>query len=97
MTGKDDPTISCTHLMVKLNVLAGWKIILNGGGNHPLRQKRVKVQLNFQLKGGYPADSHSTIIQKCVATLGPFWTWLFLTFSTNFRQCFSNNNVQVVI
>ena len=29
MTGKDDPTISCTHLMVKLSVLAGRKIILN--------------------------------------------------------------------
>ena len=27
MTGKDDPTISCTHLMVKLSVLAGRKII----------------------------------------------------------------------
>ena len=35
MTGKDDPTISCTHLMVKLSVLVGRKIILNGGGNHP--------------------------------------------------------------
>ena len=32
---KDDPTISCTHLMVKLSVLAGRKITLKGGGNHP--------------------------------------------------------------
>ena len=32
MTGKDDPTISCTNLMVKLSVLAGRKIILKGGG-----------------------------------------------------------------
>ena len=38
MTGKDDPTISCPHLMVKLSVLVGPKIILKGGGNHlPLR------------------------------------------------------------
>ena len=30
MTGKDSRTISCTHLMVKLSVLAGRKIILKG-------------------------------------------------------------------
>ena len=30
MTGKDDPTINCTHLMVKLSLLAGRKIILFG-------------------------------------------------------------------
>ena len=30
MSGKDDPTISCSHLMVELSVLAGWKIILKG-------------------------------------------------------------------
>ena len=30
MTGKDDPTISCTHLMIKLSILAGRKIILEG-------------------------------------------------------------------
>ena len=40
MTGKDDPTISCTHLMVKFlafygSILAGRKIILQGGGDHP--------------------------------------------------------------
>ena len=34
MTEKDDPTISCTHLMVKLSVLAGRNIILKGCGNH---------------------------------------------------------------
>ena len=42
MSGKDDPTISCTQLMVKLSVLAGRKIILKWGGNHPLRLTRVK-------------------------------------------------------
>ena len=31
MTGKDDHTISCPHLMVKLSVLADRKIILKGG------------------------------------------------------------------
>ena len=30
MTGKDDPSISCSHLMVELSVLAGRKINLKG-------------------------------------------------------------------
>ena len=35
MIENDDPTISCSHLMVELSVLAGQKINLKGGGNHP--------------------------------------------------------------
>ena len=35
MTGKVDPTISCSHLMVELSVLAGWIIILKGVTNPP--------------------------------------------------------------
>ena len=35
MTGKDDPTTSCSHLVAELSVLAGQKINLKGGGNHP--------------------------------------------------------------
>ena len=31
LTGKDDPTITCSHLMAEV-YLAGWKI-LNDGGN----------------------------------------------------------------
>ena len=34
MTGKDDPKISCSHLMVELSVLVGRKINRKGGGNH---------------------------------------------------------------
>ena len=33
MTGQDDPTISCSHLIVKLNVLADRKILM--GELHP--------------------------------------------------------------
>ena len=33
LTGKDDPTISSDD---RIKVLAGWKINLKGGGNHPL-------------------------------------------------------------
>ena len=36
MTAKDDPTISCSHLVAETNVLAAWKNP-QGGGNHPLR------------------------------------------------------------
>ena len=35
MTGIDDPTISCSHLMIELSVLADRKINRKGGGNHP--------------------------------------------------------------
>ena len=35
MTGKDDPTISCSHLMVELSVLEGRKESLGEDGNHP--------------------------------------------------------------
>ena len=44
MTGKDDSTISFTHLMVKLSVLAGGKIILKGGGNHPFCRRGLTYQ-----------------------------------------------------
>ena len=39
MTGNDDPTISCTHLMVKLSVLAGRKKILKGVVKTPFNRR----------------------------------------------------------
>ena len=50
MTGKDDPTISSTHLMVKLSVLEGRKIILKGdGNNHPSGRRGLnKTTLNIE-------------------------------------------------
>ena len=49
MTGKDDPTISCTHLMVKLSVLAGRKIILKGElprfGRRWLKKKKIDPKI----------------------------------------------------
>ena len=45
MTRKDDPTISCTHFMVKLSVLAGRKIILKGVVTTPFSRRGLNMKL----------------------------------------------------
>ena len=61
MTGKADPTISCSHLMVELRVLASWKIDLKTFGRRRLSSVIVIIYYFLKLNNNiytYMIDIH---------------------------------------
>ena len=58
MTGMDDPTISCSHLMVELSVLAGWikkkkkKKILRGVATTPFGRRGLNLRYFSEKRNG---------------------------------------------